>query len=520
MEKTVKKRKGTGGFTLVELIVVIAILAILAGVGTVAYTGYITATRKGVDRTLVGDLIYAAQLADYANPGLFDGSEGMIILSNESDAQVIGSSDSSAFSAALDDSVGDVSTLRLSYSDWGLDTSKLSARLSEIKQTFQDLGLYDEDSGTISEIGYADVADEYWAYMEDVVTGALGNTDIPEENFETLMVLTSYAVADQSDANTIGNAWASSDSSQLLNALQQTQYSNSTLASARVFASEGASYARNMAFARYLEKYGDYEGVDEDIAALKDLNNKNNLNSISSSEGYQTTLTEYRTGSGGNKSQAYVDGVAFYTFMSSINNQYGADNITIPANNAEVPTISNMPDNFWEDGASYVSWAASIGRGESSIAEMETALNNVTGNAVIILVDKTSGELEFQVSPADADPRDENSSTGDTVACSQTHTTDLTLTYLTGRPSGTIDGNTSGNVGTITLCSKDNAYSSGLIRVLNNSGSTQPGVVYAVSEGSDIISCSGGAVTALQAGTATITLTLGSQVFTVSVIVH
>ena len=55
MEKTVKKRKCTGGFTLVELIVVIAILAILAGVGTVAYTGYITATRKGVDRTLVGE---------------------------------------------------------------------------------------------------------------------------------------------------------------------------------------------------------------------------------------------------------------------------------------------------------------------------------------------------------------------------------------------------------------------------------------------------------------------------------
>ena len=82
MEKTVKKRKCTGGFTLVELIVVIAILAILAGVGTVAYTGYITATRKGVDRTLVGDLMYAAQLADYANPSLLNDSMGIIVVTD------------------------------------------------------------------------------------------------------------------------------------------------------------------------------------------------------------------------------------------------------------------------------------------------------------------------------------------------------------------------------------------------------------------------------------------------------
>lgn len=47
-------KKGTGGFTLVELIVVIAILAILAGVGTVAYSGYVKKANQVADQQLLG----------------------------------------------------------------------------------------------------------------------------------------------------------------------------------------------------------------------------------------------------------------------------------------------------------------------------------------------------------------------------------------------------------------------------------------------------------------------------------
>ena len=43
--------KKTGGFTLVELIVVIAILAILAGVAVPAYSGYITKANEAADLT-------------------------------------------------------------------------------------------------------------------------------------------------------------------------------------------------------------------------------------------------------------------------------------------------------------------------------------------------------------------------------------------------------------------------------------------------------------------------------------
>lgn len=143
--------KKNGGFTLVELIVVIAILAILAGVAVPAYSGYVEKANMQADISLVREVENALTLAYYSNPDGFKSGKVVLSLNGAPDC---GGND--VFEAALTATFGDDwkmrEDMRLKYNNWS--------------GGFQSSSFFDKETGKGMEGLLGTV---------ETLTGALGN---------------------------------------------------------------------------------------------------------------------------------------------------------------------------------------------------------------------------------------------------------------------------------------------------------------------------------------------------------
>lgn len=449
------KLKETGGFTLVELIVVIAILGILAGVGGVAYAGYVERANKAVDQQMVADTEYAMALANVANNlgnTAGNGVIGYVIFSDTNNAIARdtltsgGGTATTYLDQAMKNAFGDdyANQLKLKYGGWDDAATMLGEVADNEYAGSVNSSSYINQVGTEELLGDVQgCATALAGFMEELSEGAGGNAydtlraflgeDLDrifdEAGLEktdstgnvlanaTVIGISNYVSRNQAGIlgqfnggarpSGDGGVWLDENQYILKNNLSDLYQNAATKEDILYYAATW--YAAGEALVAYLD--------DEDCTnAFDAINMTGDTEEILNSMQSAYTSIEGRIGTDpnvaikfrdyylneveGGKSQAQLDGESYVAIMSTVNNLSGDYTNSQDLNSDSLFSNSGMVNRI----DSYVA-AASLKDllGDSTYSDLTEVANGTAGSAVVVIVTADgNGNVGCIVCPADA----------------------------------------------------------------------------------------------------------------------
>lgn len=440
-----KNRMRKAGFTLVELIVVIAVLGILGAGAAVGYSGYVKKAAKAADEQLVSQIKYALEVAYVADPS-YSGAAA-VVLSKDAEANVTGEAGSAAVQwvqNALTNAFGAnwKNELKLEYGQWG-NAASVTGDVLDYYGGITDAGIQSIVNGT-AKPSFAGDVDDLFVQVRDTSKKVAGKTEgsgaaliqgaanLTTENFpggdgkkSPADFATAWATQAWSNDILMGAGQGSSYDKDKIEADKEKTDETSKNFMANAVANAAVLKARNTALAVYLRDAGypevydtianyrfagssipddvvgvllyeenredpDYEKKKEAKtklskaikSALQQAGNSTEEIKAKTKEVTETIKKYYGTDAG--SSQAYKDGLAYFTMMSTINKINGT---------------STDDDVYWDEMAGAVSLYGSIARGEASLDQLKDAFAEIGENQVAITAAVGKTGLEVYANP-------------------------------------------------------------------------------------------------------------------------